>query len=100
MKKTLIILLCLAYSGFGGQDKPKETVIKLSAVEWKAVKECVDTNGYCRIAWQNAAIVITNGLPNVEVIHHFPFGRGPAKIERQKDKDTIEPVPYAGQGGW
>ena len=82
---------------FAGIDrKPEEKVIQLSKVEWQAVKNTVDTNGYCRIVRQNAIIIITNNLPNIDVIHWLPIGRGLEK----KHKRRYEPVPYVGQGGW
>lgn len=91
----IIFMLCLVSTIFAGINrKPEEKVIQLSKVEWQAVKNTVDTNGYCRIVGQDAVIVITNGLPNIDVIHQLPIGRGPEK------KKKYEPVPYAGQGGW
>ena len=76
-------------SGFSGKD----VVVKISLAEWKSVKDCVDTNGYCRIAGQSVVIVVTNGLPNVEVIHWFPMGRGPEKLK----KHSQEPESYPNQ---
>ena len=101
MKKALTCfaacLLCAALCGEAGE---KEKLIKLSSVEWDTVKKCVDTNGYCRIVGQGAAIVITNGLPSVEVIHWTPIGRGPARRKLENEFHRHEPLPYVGQGGW
>lgn len=98
MKKMLACavtcLLCAVFGG-NGLTKEKEKVIAFSSAEWKAVKECVDTNGYCRIASQNAMIVITNGLPNINVIHWFPAGGANEKKKDKRRKD--EPTPYSGQ---
>ena len=101
-------MLCLVSSVFAGIEKLEEKVLKFSWVEWDAVKKYVDTNGYCRIANQNVAIVITNGLPEVE--HLFPLiqdrlERNSLKLEGKRGKKKPckpkpEPVPYVGQGGW
>lgn len=65
-------MLCLISTTLISEEKkPEEKVLKFSRIEWDAVKKCIDTNGYCRITNQNAAIVITNGLPEVE--HLFPL---------------------------
>ena len=99
MKKYLCAMLCLTGAAFGYiEKKPEEKVIQLSKIEWQAVKNSVDTNGYCRIVGQDAIIVITNGLPNIDVIHWLPIGRGPEK--KKKYERRYEPVPYVGQGGW
>lgn len=96
-------MLCLVSSVFAGIDKPEEKVLKFSRVEWDAVKKCIDTNGYCRIVNQNAAIVITNGLPEVE--HLFSLiedrlERNPLRLKGKRGKKEpyiLEPVPYVGQ---
>lgn len=99
MKKMMIFALCLIGTVFAGIDKrPEEKVIQLNKTEWQAVKNSVDTNGYCRIVGQDAIIVITNGLPNIDVIHWLPIGRGLEK--KKKYERRYEPVPYVGQGGW
>lgn len=99
MKKIMSLLvaaLVVAVVAGGGttSSKEDEKVIQLSASEWKSVKDCVDTNGYCRIVGQSAVIAITNGLPNVEVIHWFPMGRGPEKLKKNNEN---EPARYSGQ---
>ena len=88
-----------------GADRKEDKIIQLSKVEWESIKKAVDTNGYCRIANQNAAIVITNGLPEVE--HLFPLiqdrlERNPLRLEEKRGKKDPykpgpEPMPYAGQ---
>lgn len=99
MKKIIVYALCLVSTVFASiEKKPEDKIIQLSKIEWNAVKECVDTNGYCRIVGQNAIIVITNGLPNIDMIHWLPIGRGPEK--KKKYERRYEPVPYVGQGGW
>lgn len=106
MKKLIMFMLCFIGAAFAGIEKPEEKVLKFSRVEWDAVKKCVDTNGYCRIVNQNAAIVITNGLPEVE--HLFPLiedrlERNPLRLEGKREKKEpymLEPVLYVGQGGW
>ena len=72
------------------------------------MKKCVDTNGYCGIPDQNAAIVITNGLPEIEYL--LPrvdgmFERNPLRLEGRRGKKKPyrpgpEPMPYVGQGSW
>lgn len=99
MKKIIVFALCLLGAVLAGIDKkPEDKIIQLSKVEWQAVKNNVDTNGYCRIVGQDAIIVITNGLPNIDVIHWLPIGRRPEK--KKKYERRYEPVPYVGQGGW
>ena len=80
-------------------------MLKFSWIEWDAVKKYVDTNGYCRITSQNAAIVITNDLPEVE--HMFPLiqnrlERNALRLEGKREKKDLcktgpEPVPYVEQ---
>ena len=98
MKKIMSLLvaaLVVAVVAGGGttSSKEDEKVILLSASEWKSVKDCVDTNGYCRIAGQSAMIVVTNGLPSINVIHWFPAG---GAVENRK-KSGQEPEGYSGQ---
>ena len=103
-----MFMLCAACIAFHAEDKTEEKIVQFSWIEWDAVKKTVDTNGYCRIANQNAVIVITNGLPEVE--HLFPLvqdrlERNPLKLEGKRGKKKSckprpEPVPYVGQGGW
>lgn len=107
-KKTIMFMLCFIGTAFAGTDKSEEKVLKFSKVEWNAVKECVDTNGYCRIVGQDVVIVITNGLPEIDCI--FPYIEDRLEInrlrieERRGKKDPYkpgpEPAPYVGQGGW
>lgn len=109
MKKilTLIFIACALTFTFGAGEKDREErIVKLSLVEWDAVKKCVDTNGYCRIASQQTVIVITNGLPDVE--HFLPFmsnapetdlGRNKLRLPgRRGTAPRLEFVPYFGQG--
>lgn len=109
MKKIIVFALCLLGAVLAGIDKkPEDKIIQLSKIEWNAVKECVDTNGYCRIVGQDAVIVITNGLPEIDCI--FPYIEDRLEINRlrieecrrKKDpyKPRLEPTPYIGQGGW
>lgn len=108
MKNVIVFLVCFACAAFADSAKPEEKVLKFSLVEWDAVKKYVDTNGYCRIANQNAAIVITNDLSEVE--HLFPLiqdrlERNSLKLEGKRGKKKPckpkpESVPYVGQGGW
>ena len=106
MKKILISIFAvgaLAFAFGADQKKTEDKIVRLSAAEWDAVKRCVDTNGYCRIANQNVAIVITNGLPEVE--HLFPLiedrlERNPLRLEGKREKKEPympEPIPYVGQ---
>ena len=92
---------------FGAGEKGREErIVKLSLVEWDAVKKCVDTNGYCRIADQQTVIVITNGLPDVE--HFLPFPPNALETDLNRNKLRLpgrreaasrpEPIPYFGQG--
>ena len=98
-KKIIICMLACNFLFLSlGANKREDKIIQLSKVEWQAVKNSVDTNGYCRIVGQDAIIVITNGLPNIDVIHQLPIGRGPEK--KKKYERRYEPVPYVGQGGW
>ena len=93
-------LLCFACTAFSSEKNAEEKIVQFSKVEWESVKKCVDTNGYCRVENQNVVIVITNGLPNVEVIHHLPIGRMPDKNRNLDKYRRREPLPYVGQGGW
>ena len=107
MKKILISIfaICVLVFAFGAdQKKPEDKVVRLSVAEWDAVKRCVDTNGYCRIAGQQTVIIITNGCQNVEYL--LPVWNVDNDLERNKlklkgrrgDKPPYrEPMPYAGQ---
>lgn len=106
MKNIVAFMVALLLSTFavvaGTELKPADTnnvhVIRLSKLEWDNVRDCVETNGFCRIPSQNAAIVITNGLPDVELVVpiHRPIGRGPDKNPYYKHRRQ-EPLPYVGQ---
>ena len=110
MKKILIsifVIGALAFAFGADQKKTDDKIVRLSTAEWDAVKRCVDTNGYCRIAGQQTVIVITNGCPNVEYL--LPVWNVDNDLERNKlklkgrrgDKPPYrEPMPYAGQSIW
>lgn len=109
MKKILISIFAVGALAFAfGADlkKPEDKVVRLSAAEWDAVKRCVDTNGYCRIARQQTVIVITNGLPEVEhlfLLVQDKLERNPLRLEgkrKKKEPYMLEPAPYVGQEGW
>lgn len=105
MKKIvafMVVLLSTFAVVAGTELKPTDTnnvhVIRLSKLEWDNVRYCVETNGFCRIPSQNAAIVITNGLSDVELVVpvHYPMGRGADKNPYYKYRRQ-EPLPYVGQ---
>ena len=114
VKRLLFAAICtLAFIGFSdsfsiSNDVLKLRVVPLSHIQWQAVKDNVDTNGYYHIKEQNVLLVITNGLPEVE--HLFPLiedqlERNPLRLEGKRGKKDPykpgpEPVPYVGQGGW
>ena len=93
MKRTLVFLLCVVCASFYAADEIEEKIVQFSRIEWDSVKKTVDTNGYCRVENQNVVLVITNGLPDIEMIHHLPIGRMPEKriLERPR---RFEPLPY------
>ena len=107
MKKISIfifIISALTFAFGADQKKTEDKIVRLSATEWDAVKRCVDTNGYCRIAGQQTVIVITNGCQNIEYL--LPVWNVDSDLERNKlklkdrrgDKSPYkEPLPYVGQ---
>ena len=77
-------------------------VIQLSRTQWVEVRNCVETNGYCRIFDQNAVIVITNGVPAVvpQPVVYPPMTRpngGGGPYRRKSEPKRKEPGPYYGQ---
>ena len=99
----LFAVLFVASALAGAELKPAETnglhVIRVSKSQWTDICNSVETNGYCRIPDQCAAIVITNDVPQVElkVPIHQPIGRGPERKNPYYEFRRLEPLPYVGQ---
>ena len=93
MKRILVFLLCIVCASFYAADETEEKIVQFSRIEWDSVKKTVDTNGYCRVENQNVVLVITNGLPDIEMIHHLPIGRVPKKRNLEIYR-RHEPFPY------
>lgn len=113
-KSLLFAAICAsAFIGFSNGDSASNDALKLrivplSHVQWQAVKDNVDTNGYYHVKEQNVLLVVTNGLPEIEYL--FPLvedrlERNPLRLEGRRGKKEPyrpgpEPMPYIGQGGW
>ena len=98
-KRIMTYMLCFISAAVSSADSElDDRIVQLSRIEWNSVKSAIDTNGYCRVENHHVVIVITNGLPSIDVIHWLPIGRGPEK--KKKYERRYELVPYVGQGGW
>jgi hypothetical protein len=103
--KNILLVAAIMFLGMVKAEtniKPSDTndlhVIMVSKSQWTDIKNNVDTNGFCRIPDQHAAIVITNGLPDVELVVPMlrPIGRG-ADRNPYYNYRKQEPLPYVGQ---
>ena len=75
-------------------------VVSVSIDEWRQIKMGVETNGYYDIKKDNVLIVVTNGLPSMDLVTSrpsLPSGGRPRMMRRPLPRPMREPGPYQGQ---